>query len=305
MFTIISNQIMKMFLILILGFFCYRIKLIDHQGNKTLSNLLLMVVNPLLIFDSFLQKFTPEILRGFLIAILLGFLSHFVGIAAGSLFFSKKSSPDYNVEQFSCVYSNCGFMGIPLVNSIFGSQGVIYLTAYMLAFNVLSWTHGLFLITGNASPKQMKKGLTSPAMIGTLMGLVLFLTQLKLPSLLADTIDYITAMNTPMAMMIAGISLAETDFLGALKNKRLYLVSAVKLLLLPLVMLGIFSLLPADSTVLCTILIATACPAATTCTMFALRYNANYQYASEIFAFSTILSLATIPGMVSLAEMLL
>ena len=305
MFIIISNQIMKMFLILILGFFCYRIKLIDHQGNKTLSNLLLMVVNPLLIFDSFLQEFTPEIFQGFLIAIFLGFLSHFVGIAAGRLFFSKKISPYYNVEQFSCVYSNCGFMGIPLVNSIFGSQGVIYLTAYMLAFNVLSWTHGLFLITGNASPKQMKKGLTSPAMIGTLMGLVLFLTQLKLPSLISDTIDYITAMNTPMAMMIAGISLAETDFLGALKNRRLYLVSAVKLLLLPLIMLGIFSLLPVDSTVLCTILIATACPAATTCTMFALRYNANYRYASEIFAFSTVLSLATIPAMVSLAERLL
>ncbi len=222
MFIIISNQIMKMFLILILGFFCYRIKLIDHQGNKTLSNLLLMVVNPLLIFDSFLQEFTPEIFQGFLIAIFLGFLSHFVGIAAGRLFFSKKISPDYNVEQFSCVYSNCGFMGIPLVNSIFGSQGVIYLTAYMLAFNVLSWTHGLFLITGNASPKQMKKGLTSPAMIGTLMGLVLFLTQLKLPSLISDTIDYITAMNTPMAMMIAGISLAETDrnrFSGSFKEQ--------------------------------------------------------------------------------------
>ena len=305
MFIIISNQIMKMFLILILGFICFRIKLIDHQGNKTLSNLLLMVVNPLLIFDSFLQEFTPEILQGFLIAILLGFLSHFVGIAAGKIFFSKKSCPDYNVERFSCVYSNCGFMGIPLVNSIFGSQGVIYLTAYMLAFNILSWTHGLFLITGNASPRQMKKGLTSPAMIGTLMGLVLFLTQLKLPALLTDTVDYITAMNTPMAMMIAGISLAETDLLKALKNKRLYLVSAVKLLLIPLVMLAIFSILPVDPTVLCTLLIACACPAATTCTMFALRYNANYQYASEIFAFSTVMYLATIPLIVSLAEMLL
>ena len=121
--------------------------------------------------------------------------------------------------------------------------------------------------------------------------------------MLLDTIDYVAAMNTPVGMMVAGIALAETDLWQALKNRRTYLVTAVKLLVIPAVMIAILAFLPINHTVLYTILVASACPAATTGTIFALRYNANYKYASEIFAFSTLASLITIPVIVSLAEL--
>lgn len=305
MFLIISNQIIKMFLLMMVGYICFRTKLVDHQGNKTLSDLLLMVINPFLIINAFQLEYSPDLMRGVLFAFLLGILSHGIGIAVGRVLISRENNPDYNIERFSCIYSNCGFMGIPLISSILGSEGVLYITAYLVAFNLLCWTQGLILMTGNTSWKQIKKGLTSPVMFGIAIGLVLFITQIKLPPVLADTVSYLSALNTPIGMLIAGISLGETSLAGALKNRRLYLVTAVKLLLVPLIMLAICFFLPLSGSVQMTILIATACPAATTCTMFALRFDKNYKYASELFAFSTLVSMITIPSIVFLSEHLL
>ena len=305
MFAIISNQILKMFLLMMVGYISYRTKLIDTQGNKALSNLLLIIINPCVIISSFQIEYTDALLHGLLFSFLLALLTHIVGIVVSHFLFPSKNNPDYNVEQFSCIYSNCGFMGIPLINGILGSEGVLYVTAYVVTFNILCWTQGLVLMTGNTSWKQIKKGLTSPVMFGILLGLVLFLTRIRIPSVLLDTIDYVAAMNTPVGMMVAGIALAETNLWEAVKNKRIYLITAVKLLVIPAIMTAILAFLPVNSTVLCTMLVAADCPTATTCTIFALRYDANYKYASEIFAISTLISLITIPVIVSLAEPLL
>ena len=304
MFLIISNQIVKMFLIMITGYLCYRARLVSHEGNKTLSNLLLMVINPLLVISTFQTEYTPELMRGCVISFLLAVLTHVVGIAIAYLCIPAKASRDSNIERFSCIFSNCAFMGIPLISSILGNEGVLYITAYSVAFNLFCWTQGLILMTGNTSWQQVKKGLTSPMIIGIVIGLTLFVCRISLPPVLSDSISYLASMNTPVGMLIAGVALAETDLLQALKNRRLYLVTALKLLLVPLIMIVLFSFLPIDKNVLYTIAVAAACPAATTGTMFALRYDANYRYASEIFAFSTLVSLVTIPLMVSLAERL-
>lgn len=305
MFLIITNQILKMFLILIVGYICYHTKLVDHHGNKVLSNLLLLVVNPILIVNALQMDYSASRMKGFLLAALLAALTHVVGILLSRVLFPEKRSRDYNIEQFSSIYSNCGFMGIPLANSILGSEGILFITSYMIVFNLFCWTHGLMLMTGNASRKQIKKGLTSPVMIASVIGLFLFVLQIRLPSVVNETIGYISNMNTPMAMLIAGVALAETNLFGALKNRRLYLVTAVKLLILPLVMLVCLSFLPFDHKVLCAVLLAAACPCATTGTMFALRYDGNYKYASELFAFTTVVSMATIPVIIYLAERVL
>lgn len=305
MFIIISNQILKMFLLMIAGYISYRTKLIDTQGNKALSNLLLMIISPCIIISSFQIEFTDSLLHGLLFSFLLAVLAHVIGILVSGVLFPSRTHPDSNVERFSCIYSNCGFMGIPLISGILGSEGVLYVTAYVATFNALCWTQGLVLMTGNTSWKQLKKGLTSPVMFGILIGVILFLTRIRIPSLLLDTIDYVAAMNTPVGMMVAGIALAETNILDALKNRRIYLITAVRLLVIPAILLAVLAFLPLNSTLLCTMLVAAACPTATTCTIFALRYDANYKYASEIFAMTTLVSLITIPLIVALAEPLL
>lgn len=305
MFIIIVDQILKMLLIMLAGYICYRTGLIDQQGNKALANLLLMVINPIVALMALQTDYRPELASGLLMSYLLAIITHLIGVAVSTLLIRRTGNPDYAIERFSAMYSNCGFIGIPLVQSILGSEGVIYLTAYMTVFNIFSWTHGVILMTGKASRKDLKSGLLSPMIIACIAGPILFFARIRFPAVVADSLNYIGNMNTPLAMMIAGISVAQTDLFGMFRKKRLYFITALKLFVIPLIVLGILSLVPADSTVLYTILIAAACPAAATGTAFSLRFQKNYQYASEIYAFTTLCSLVSVPILVYAAERLL
>lgn len=305
MFSIIITQIIKMLLLLLVGYACCRFRLIDQNGNKSMANLLLMVVNPILAITALQADYDPRLVKGLLTSFALALAAHLIGIALSTVLIRKTGNADYSIERFSAMYSNCGFMGIPLVQSILGSEGVLYLTAYITVFNLLSWTHGMILMTGNTSWKDLKKGLLSPMILASMLGLILFFTRIRFPALIGDTLDYIAGMNTPLAMIIAGVSVAQTNLPAIFRNKKLYLVSFLKLLLMPALVLAALLALRSDSVPACAILIAAACPAATTCTAFALRFQKNYRYASEIYAFTTLSSLATIPLFVYAAERLL
>ncbi len=305
MFSIIITQIIKMLLLLLVGYACCRFRLIDQNGNKSMANLLLMVVNPILAITALQADYDPRLVKGLLTSFALALAAHLIGIALSTVLIRKTGNADYSIERFSAMYSNCGFMGIPLVQSILGSEGVLYLTAYITVFNLLSWTHGMILMTGNTSWKDLKKGLLSPMILASMIGLILFFTRIRFPALIGDTLDYIAGMNTPLAMIIAGVSVAQTNLPAIFRNKKLYLVSFLKLLLMPALVLAALLALRSDSVPACAILIAAACPAATTCTAFALRFQKNYRYASEIYAFTTLSSLATIPLFVYAAERLL
>ena len=305
MFLIIVNQIIKMLLLMLVGCLCYRLKLIDEQGNKTLANILLMVINPVLAVTALQTDYNSHLVSGLLMAYLLAVVTQVGVILISTALVKKTGNPDYAIERFSCTYANCGFIGIPLIQSVLGNEGVLYLTAYITVFNLLSWTQGVALMTGKTSKKDIKKGLLSPMVIACVLGLILFFGRIRFPKVLADTLDYIGGMNTPLAMIIAGVSVAQTDLLKMLRNKSVYFASFIKLLVVPAFTLCILTLFHVDKTVAYTILIASACPAAATCTMFALRFQKNYRYASEIYAFSTICSLVTIPLFVYAAERLL
>lgn len=305
MFLIITNQIFKMLLLMLVGYLCYRLKLMDQNSNKVLANLLLMVINPVLVIMSLQTDYSLHLVSGLLTAFALAAVSHLAAILITRIFIKPSGNPDYSIDRFSCVYTNCAFMGIPLAQSIFGSDGVLYITAYSVIFNLLAWTHGVSVMTGASSLKDLKKGLRSPMIIACTLGLILFFTQVRVPSVIADTMNYIGGMNTPLAMMIAGASVAQTNLLQMLRNKKIYVLTLIKLLLVPAVTLGILTLIRADFAVACTILLASACPSAATCTMFALRFQKNYRHASEIYAFTTLCSLATIPLFIYAAEGLL
>lgn len=305
MFMLIFEQLVKMFFILLLAFLCYRIGLVNQEGNKSISNLLLMVVNPILIITVYQTGYDPGLVRGLILSFLAAALTHVLGIVISSVFIRPASGPDYTIERFSAMYSNCGFIGIPLIGSVLGDIGVFYLSAYMTMFNLFTWTHGIILMERKYSLKNLAHGLLSPMFIATLSAIALFFLRIPLPSVLLDPMDYIAGMNTPLAMMVAGFSVAQADIGKMCRDLRLYYVSAIKLLVFPLCTIPLLLLLRLPQEVSMTMLIAAACPAATTGTMMAIRYRQNYTYASEIFALSTILSVASLPVVVLAAEQIL
>ena len=305
MFILIFEQLLKMFFIMVLAFVCYKIRLVDQNGNKTVSNLLLLVVNPILIITVYQTEYDPALVRGLLLAFAAAAATHVLGIIISTLLIRPKAGADYCIERFNAMYSNCGFIGIPLIGSVLGDTGVFYLSAYMVMFNLFSWTHGVILMEKKLSLKNLKEGLISPMFIATLTAVLLFFLQLKIPSVLLDSMNYIADMNTPLAMMVAGFSVAQADIGKMCRNLRLYYTSAVKLIIIPLCTIPLLMLFHLPSEVSMTVLIAAACPSATTGTMMAIRYKQNYTYSSEIFSMTTVLAVVTMPLLVLIAEQVL
>lgn len=305
MFILIFEQLMKMFFIMLLAIMCYKIKLVSQEGNRSVSNLLLFIVNPCLILTVYQTDYDPELVRGLILAFLAAVITHIAGILISALLIRPESNPDYCIERFNSIYSNCGFIGIPLINSVLGGTGVFYITAYMVVFNLLTWTHGVILMEKKCSLKNLREGLISPMFLATFSAVVLFFLQFKIPEVLLDSMNYVADMNTPLAMMVAGFSVAQSDIPKMLKNPRLYYVCAIKLILIPVITVPLLLLMHLPKTVSITILVAAACPAAATGTMMAIRYKQNYTYSSEIFALSTVLSIITIPVTVMISELVL
>jgi len=298
---LVTNQIIIMMLLILVGYVCFKIKMITPEVNAKLSTLVLTLVNPVLILTSYQIEFHQELLNGLMIAFPLAAGSVFLSIVLAQILIRKSPLADRPIERFSIIYSNCGFMGIPLVFGVFGAQGVFYLTSYMTVFNLLVWTHGIIIMKGEKSFKSILNVIKTPAILATVLGLALFITRITLPETLMKTLNYIGGMNTPLAMLVAGATIAQADIVKAFAKIRIYWVSLIRLLIVPVLTLLIFSRLQLDRTVMMTIVIASACPAAATGTLFAVKFGKNSLYASEIFATTTILSVVTLPLIVFLA----
>lgn len=314
MASIVALKIIQMFIILSVGVIAFKTRLIDKSATAKMSNLLLMVISPMLSFMSYQTDFSAELLHGLLLCLLASVLTFVISILLSELIFrpghaSRAVSPDVSgladgtgsssdlsgIEKLSVVYSNCGFIGVPLVNSLFGSIGVFYLTAYLTAFNVLLWTHGIRAMGETFTLKTLWKKLMTPAILAIAAGVVCFLAQIRLPEVLSYPLGLIANMNTPLAMLVAGANLAQADILKCLKKPRVYLVSVVRLILIPAISLIFLRMMHLDFTVSFTVFLAAACPAGASAIMFAERFGKDSSYATELFVLTTVLSVVTIP----------
>lgn len=291
---IIGERIIIMFIILLIGFFCYKKGLITKQGTKQLSAVELNLVNPILIFMSYQKDYDSAMTHNLIWAFILSALSYAVAIALSYVFISKKQK-SFSVERFSIIYSNCGFIGIPLINGLFGAEGVLYLTAYITFFNFLVWTHGLMTMKEKIDFSSALKALKAPSVIAIFLGLICYFTRLSLPTVSAQALQYISDMNTPLAMIIAGATAAQTNILCVFRKPRNYLICFYKLLAIPLIAFLVIRLFNVPSIVCTTLTVAAACPVATTGIMFAITLNKDSEKCSELFTMSTLLSLLTLP----------
>lgn len=300
----VLRQIAVMFILIGLGYFLYKKKIFTRRGCGQLSELVLTLVCPVLIFESFQKELKPELIKGLLTAFLLSAVSHAVLIAVSVIFLRKKRGADTAVERFAAAYSNCAFMGIPLIEAVYGTDGIFYLTAYIAVFNLLTWTHGVMIMTDRVNLKSALNALKAPAVIATFAGLVFFFLRIRLPEVIIQPLNYIASLNTPLAMLISGMTIARSDLGAALKKPGIWLNCFLKLILGPLVIVLIFAPFAIDAVVRDTIIISAACPTATLTVMFAARYGKNSVYASEIFAVSTIASAAAIPLVLSASSLI-
>ena len=302
--TILYKTVIMLFLIAV-GILCSKTKLISEASNKELSKFVLQVVNPVVIFMSYQTDYRTELVRNLLLTFVISIGAISAAVLLAYVFVRKKQGREFEIERFSATYSNCGFMGIPLVNAVYGDEGVFYLTAFITVFNIFVWTHGVILISGEKNFKQVVKVFYSPTIIAIVLGIISFFLHFRLPAPAEEALSLIKELNTPLAMLVSGVTIAGTNVLKMLKNYRVYYVCLLKLLIIPLIIAVPLSLLTGiDDKIRMTVLVAAAAPPAAICTLFSLRYGKNSIYASEIFAAGTILSVGTLPLVVEATEYL-
>ena len=293
-------QVAVMFIIMSIGILCYKKKMISENTGAELSKFLLMIVNPCVILHAFQVEYKRELLNGLAISALLAVISNTLGVIIATLFIRKNPErKEYIVERFAVVFSNCGFMGIPLIQAVVGDIGVFYASTYVAVFNLFTWTYGVSIMKGKMSAKDIIKVLTSAPIISIVVGIVVFLLSIKIPVIIGKPIEFISSLNTPLAMIVTGIYLARTNIKDALKNVRIFIVSAIRLLVVPAVMLVVFVFIGAENDVFTSLfianMIATACPTASSTLMMSRMFEKNAEYASMIITISTLFSILTIP----------
>ena len=300
-FLTVASNVLTLFLLMGVGVACAKTKLLSDGAVKAIANVVLYIATPCVIIKSCIREFDPAMLRGFLIVVAVAAVNHAVLVFLARVVFRDSDENRRRVLRCATVFSNAGYMAIPLQQAILGDVGVFYCAAYIIVFNLFLWTYGLVEMSGDTR-LSAKKILLNPGIIGVAVGLTLFVLPVTVPALLTDAIGHFAALNTPVPMLIVGYYLAQTDLLSALKDTRGWLCIALRLVVAPLVALTGLLLCGVRGDVLTACMICIATPVATSCTMFATRFDRDPRLSVNLVSLSTLLSILTLPLMVALTH---
>lgn len=293
--TIAFQQILIMLILMLVGVLSEKLGILDEYTNKKLSNFLVLVITPAVVIMAYHRPFDPEVLGELIWAFLLSIVSFAISIAVTELFFRKKGDNTFPLEKFGATMPNIGFLGIPLINGIFGDMGVLFMTAYLSVLIILLWTYGVMTMTGKKDISSIKKALLSPPLVAVFFGFIIFIFSIPLPRLVYAPATFLGNMNTPLAMTIAGVSLSKINIFAMLKNKQVYLVCVLTLVILPIINILVFMPFNISTLVFSTIIVSVACPIAANIIPFSYLYDQDHVFATQLFAMSTVFSAVTIP----------
>lgn len=297
--SIVSFQTMVMFLLMVIGYTCFRTGLVDTSGSKQISNVAIYVANPALLVNAFSTKMPAGIGAKALVSIGLIAVVYTVSILLVHLRFK----PGQRLDQFAVIFANVGFVGLPLAKNVLGNESVFYMSLFVGISNFVIWTYGQYLVAGSSANTSLVKILLNPSVLALFIGLFLMLTKVHFPSIINVVIADLSDMNLPLVMIALGCYLAEGDVLAALKSRQLYITCFWRLLVIPLVLLLLFKPLPnAMNMVRLTILLGSCTPVAALMAIFSKEYGGNYLYSTAVVGISTLASLVTIPVMLFLAQ---
>lgn len=299
---IVVTQTTILFLMMVVGMFARRNKMFDESSIKKIADFILVIITPCLIIKSFHQPFDPSMLKGMCAALALALFSHFTAIVLARIFVKDADEGRRRMMRFATVFSNAGYMGIPLQYAILGDRGVFYGSLYVVVFHILCWTYGLWEMRGSFKGESVFKILFNPGLLGVAAGLPFFLFSIKLPAVLFEPVKMISSLYTPLAMVVLGYYLAGAKFRMALRCKSSYLVLFLRHFIIPSVVMALLCFLPCVSyEVAVAAMIPTAAPIAASVTMFSARYGRNPEFITAVVAVSTLFSIITMPVLITVS----
>lgn len=309
---VIFGQMFVLFAMMMIGYFTYRGKWVNDDTSARLSKLVVNVFNPVLVVNGVLgqndsadsQKVISNlvlIILYFAILIVLSFIISFL------LRPEKKTKSIY---QLMTIFSNLGFMGIPVIKSIYGNEAVIYVAFYILAYNLLVYTYGMALTKRAALEKNRQtvisgevkgtfllfiKRIINPGVVAALIAITIFATDVKLPAFIGSFCDYVGNATIPLSMILIGVSIAQTDIRKMFGDIRIYLFILLRMVVLPIIVIFLMRNLAIDSVVFGVFIIEFGMPVGSIITLMAKESGADAEYCTKGIVLSTLASIVTIP----------
>jgi len=303
---VVGGQVIIMGLLTLVGIYSKKSGFLNEMSARHMSAFLLNVALPCVMISSLYRVKKQELLLGFGLALLLGTLMHIIAIIASKLLIKKREGYEPRAERFSIVYANSAYMAIPMIRAAMGEDATFYATAIVAIFLLFHWTHGVIELGGEFNSAKLVK---NPCIISVLAGLLLFWFQIPLPAPVLDTVKLLGGLTTPLSMIIAGVFLSELK-VSDLSGAKVYWAAIIKNIIVPATFIGVVVLLgcahwfdgarPAAIAAI----YSCACPSAVSIILMSAALGKDAVYPSKLVAITTVMSLATLPALAAVAEML-
>lgn len=305
---LLMEEIAKLFAIMLMGYAVVKAGLMKSSESKSVSVIMVYLVIPCVILNAFQVEYTPDVQKGLLLACAAAVAVHILFLLLTAIL--KKPLHLDVIERATIIYSNAGILVIPLVQELLGQEYVIYSSAYIAIQLILIWTHCKNMLC-EEDKLEWKKVLLNVNIISIIVGVVLFIFRIQLPSGAQDVLNMMNNMIGPLGMLLAGMVIAEVPLKTVFTRKRSYLSAALRLFIYPVFVLGLmkviqtFASIQDSKQILLTVYLASITPACATVTSMAQLYDKDAAYSSSLYVLTTLLSIATMPVMVGLFEMVM
>ncbi len=303
---LLLRKIVSLFIIMLSGTLLVKLGLMKSSDSRVLSLLSLYLVVPVVIINAFMIEYSPDILKGLMLSSAAAFVILLIMVAQGSV--CRRFLKLDPVEEASVIYSNAGNLIIPIVSSVLGPEWVVYTSPFICIELVFMWSHGKKLICREKG-FDLKKVLTNFNIVSVMIGIVFFALQIKLPPLISETMDSVSALLGPLAMIVTGMLIGGMELKKVFTYRRTVLMVFLRLIAFPLAVFlmlkfcGLQSLAADGDKILLISFLATISPTASTITQMSQVYGLDAEYASAIGMLGTLCCIATMPLYVMLYQL--
>ena len=295
--VITAKQVAVLFLLIFAGFSCVKTGAVKIEAKKAFSDLLIYLIVPAMVINSYLTEFDPKVLQNLLRSFALSTVLLLLGLVITFLLTlrigKEKNTP---ILRFACIFSNAAYMGFPLIQALFGAEGLLYASAYVTVFNILLWTVGYAMVSGKVRPGEVLHSiLTTPVLWSVLLGLTLYLCRVNVPELIRQPLQLVGSMNTPLSMIITGMLIAGSKPEKLLGSREIYRIILIRMLFIPLASFLLFRLLGVQGMVAEVVLLLEACPCAAITSVFAVQFGYDEDLAAGSVVITTFISIVVLP----------
>ena len=301
--VLLFGKIAQLFVFLLLGFISVKTRLVKSEDSSILSKILLYMLTPAIVLEAFDVDMTPEIMKGFLLSFVAALAAHIVMMIID--YFYRKSLRPGIVERACAMYSNCGNLLIPIVVSVLGKEWVIYSSGFLCVQLFFVWTHALSLYSGERS-FNLRKIFGNVVLISVIVGAIFAFVGIRLPAFVKEITGPLSDMVGPISMIICGMIATEVRPKAILRDKRLYVVMLIRMVITPLICLLLIRLarglinIPDVENVLLITYLAIIAPTGASAVQFAQIYDKEPDFAVSVNIITTLLCIATMPIFVAL-----